>query len=66
MEDQERIKELEIMEEEELNTIKVSLKELMEEDTVWEQGKNSKRAEGIRSTLVPGSSLKREGEAQKG
>ena len=49
------------MEEEELNSIKVSL---MEEDTVWEQGKSVRRAEGIRSTLVPGSSVKREGVEQ--
>ena len=60
VEDQENIRELEAMEEEELNSIKVSL---MEEDTVREQG-NVRRAEGIRSTLVPGSSVKREGVEQ--
>ena len=61
VEDQEKIRELEAMEEEELNSIKVSL---MEEDSVWEQGKSVRRAEGIRSTLVPGSSVKREGVEQ--
>ena len=58
VEEQDKIRELEKLEEQELAEVKVSL---LEEDRSWEQAKNRERTRAARSTLTVGSSVKREG-----
>ena len=58
VEEQDKIRELEKLEEQELAEVKVSL---LEEDRSWEQAKNKERSRAARSTLTVGSSVKREG-----
>ena len=61
MEEQDKARELEVLEEQELEEIRETLND---EDGSWEQIKNPARSDSARSSLGVGSSMKREKNGQ--